>query len=241
MYPQSQYPQSPSLGAIDVQEGVRSAIRRVYLWMTLGLLTTGIVAFAVASSSTLLGLIVENPFVFYGAMIAELIVVVVLSAAINKLSPGVAALLFFGYAALNGLTMSLIFLIYTGTGIAFSFFATASMFAAMTVVGYTTSVDLTKFGSLLFMGLIGLLVASVINIFLGSSVLYWIITFAGIALFVGLTAYDTQWIKNATTRAVSMGDTQMEGRIGILGALRLYLDFINIFLLILRVAGGRRR
>lgn len=240
----SQYPQftqSPSLGAIDVQEGVRLAIRRVYLWMTLGLLTTGIIAFGISASPTLLNLVVGNPIVFFGAMIAELVVVITLSAAINKLSPGVAALLFFGYAALNGITMAIIFLIYTGTGIAFSFFATASMFAAMSVVGYTTHVDLTKFGSLLMMGLIGLLVGSVINIFLASSVLYWIITYAGIALFVGLTAYDTQWIKNATVRAVSAGDMQMENRVGIMGALRLYLDFINIFLLILRVAGGRRR
>jgi hypothetical protein len=240
----SQYPQftqSPSLGAIDVQEGVRLAIRRVYLWMTLGLLTTGIIAFGISASPALLNLVVGNPIVFFGAMIAELVVVITLSAAINKLSPSVAALLFFGYAALNGITMAIIFLIYTGTGIAFSFFATASMFAAMSVVGYTTHVDLTKFGSLLMMGLIGLLVGSVINIFLASSVLYWIITYAGIALFVGLTAYDTQWIKNATVRAVSAGDMQMENRVGIMGALRLYLDFINIFLLILRVAGGRRR
>jgi uncharacterized protein len=240
-YPQSQFTQSPSLGAIDVQEGVRLAIRRVYLWMTLGLFTTGVIAFLVAASPKLLNLVSTNPLIFYGAMIGELVLVVVLSAAIGKLSPAVAALLFFGYAALNGVTMAIIFLIYTNTGIAFSFFATASMFAAMSVVGYTTHVDLTKFGSLLMMGLIGIIVASVINIFLASSILYWVITYVGIALFVCLTAYDTQWIKNATTQAVSAGDRQMEGRVGIMGALRLYLDFINIFLLILRVAGGRRR
>ena len=235
------FPQSPSLGAIDIQEGVRLAMRRVYLWMTLGLFTTGVIAFLVAASPTVLNLVARNPFVFFGAMIGELILVVVLSAAINRLSPAAAALLFFAYAALNGVTISLIFLIYTGTGIAISFFATASMFAAMTVVGYTTQVDLTKFGSLLMMGLIGMIVASIVNLFWANSVLYWIITYAGIALFVGLTAYDTQWIKNATTQAVSAGDTQMEGRVGLIGALRLYLDFINMFLLILRVAGGRRR
>lgn len=235
------FPQSPTLGTIDIQEGVRLAMRRVYLWMTLGLFTTGIIAFLVATNSTLLNLIASNPFIFYGALIGELILVVTLSAAIHKLSPAVAALIFFAYAALNGVTISLIFLIYTGTGIAFSFFATASMFAAMSVVGYTTHVDLSKFGSLLMMGLIGMLIASVINIFLASSVLYWIISYAGIALFVALTAYDTQWIKNATTQAVSAGDTQLESRVGLIGALRLYLDFINLFMLILRVAGGRKR
>ena len=235
------FPQSPTLGTIDIQEGVRLAMRRVYLWMTLGLFTTGIIALLVATNSTILNLIASNPFIFYGALIGELILVVTLSAAINKLSPAVAALIFFAYAALNGVTISLIFLLYTGTGIAFSFFATASMFAAMSVVGYTTHVDLSKFGSLLMMGLIGMLIASVINIFLASSVLYWIISYAGIALFVALTAYDTQWIKNATTQAVSAGDTQLESRVGLIGALRLYLDFINLFMLILRVAGGRRR
>lgn len=237
----NQFPQSPSLGAIDVQEGVRLAIRRVYLWMTLGLFVTGAVAFLVAASPAVLNLVADNPFIFFGAAIVELILVFTLSAAINRLSPAVAALMFFAYAALNGITISLIFLIYTNTGIAFSFFATASMFAAMSVIGYTTSIDLSRFGSLFMMALIGMIIASVINIFLASSVLYWIITYVGILLFVGLTAYDTQWIKNATTRAVQAGDTQMEGRVGLIGALRLYLDFINIFLLILRVAGGRRR
>ena len=209
------FPQSSSLGAIDIQEGIRLAMRRVYSWMTLGLLTTAVVAFGVAATPPLLRLIATNPTV--------------------------AMLIFFGYAALNGVTMSLIFLIYTGTGIAVSFLATASMFAAMSIVGYTTKIDLSKFGSLLMMGLIGMIVASVINWFLASSMLYWIITYFGILLFVGLTAYDTQWIKNATTQAVMQGNAQMESRIGLMGALRLYLDFINLFLLILRIAGGRRR
>jgi len=235
------FPQSSSLGAIDIQEGIRLAMRRVYSWMTLGLLTTAVVAFGVAATPPLLRLIATNPLLFYGALIGELILVFVFSAAINRMSPTVAMLIFFGYAALNGVTMSLIFLIYTGTGIAVSFLATASMFAAMSIVGYTTKIDLSKFGSLLMMGLIGMIVASVINWFLASSMLYWIITYFGILLFVGLTAYDTQWIKNATTHAVMQGNAQMESRIGLMGALRLYLDFINLFLLILRIAGGRRR
>jgi len=134
-----------------------------------------------------------------------------------------------------------IFLVYTVASIAFAFAATASMFAAMSIVGYTTKTDLTKFGSLLFMGLIGLLVASVINMFFASSVLYWIISFAGVVLFVGLTAYDTQRIKTMTEQAVLAGDVQAEGRVGVMGALRLYLDFVNLFLMILRIAGGRRK
>lgn len=235
------YPQSPSIGAIDVQEGLRLAMRRVYLWMTVGLLTTAAIAFGVAATPPLLRLIATNPILFYGALIGELILVFVFSAAVNRMPPVVAALIFFGYAALNGVTMSLIFLIYTGAGIAVSFFATASMFAAMSIVGYTTRIDLSRFGGLLMMGLIGMIIASVINWFLASSMLYWIITYLGILLFVGLTAYDTQWIKKAAAQAVMQGDAQLESRIGLMGALRLYLDFINLFLLILRIAGGRRR
>jgi len=235
------YPQSPSLGALDLAEGLRLAMRRVYLWMAMGLFVTAVIAYTIASSETLLRLVVFNPLVFYGAIIAEFVVVLAFSALVNRVSPVVATLLFFFYAALNGVTMSIIFLVYTSSSIAFSFLATSAMFGAMTIVGYTTKTDLSKFGSLLFMGLIGLLIASVINIFLASSALYWIISFVGVVLFVGLTAYDTQWIKNATTQALMAGDPQLEARVGVRGALRLYLDFINLFLMILRIAGGRRR
>jgi len=210
------------------------------LWMALGLFVTAGVAFSVVSSAPLLRLVTATP-VFFGVIIAEFVVVLALSALVNKMSPAMAVLVFFFYAALNGVTMSIIFLVYTSSSIAFSFFAAGAMFAAMSIVGYTTQTDLSKFGSLLFMGLIGLIVASVINLFLASSLLYWIISYVGIALFVALTAYDTQWIKNATARALTAGDTQLEGRVGVMGALRLYLDFINLFVMILRVAGGRRR
>lgn len=234
------YPQMPSLSALDLAEGVRLAMRRVYLWMAIGLFVTAAVAFGVVSSDALLRLVATGP-IFYGAIIGELIVVIALSAWINKMSPAMAALAFFFYAALNGLTMSLIFLVYTSTSVAFSFAATASMFAAMSIVGYTTQTDLSKFGSLLMMGLIGLIAASIVNIFFASSALYWVISYVGVALFVGLTAYDTQWIKKAATAALLNGDAQLEGRLGVMGALRLYLDFVNLFLMILRVAGGRRR
>jgi len=235
------FPQSPSLGALDLAEGLRLAMRRVYLWMAIGLFVTAGVALTVVSSEPLLRLIVLNRAVFFGAIIGEFVVVLALSALVNRMSPAMAALMFFFYATLNGATMSIIFLVYTSSSIAFSFFAAGAMFAAMSIVGYTTQTDLSKFGSLLMMGLLGLIIASVVNLFFASSLLYWIISYAGIALFVGLTAYDTQWIKNATARALTAGDTQLEGRVGVMGALRLYLDFINLFLMILRVAGGRRR
>ena len=235
------FPQSPSLGALDLAEGLRLAMRRVYLWMAIGLFVTAGVAFSVVTSEPLLRLVLLNRAVFFGLLIGELVVVLALSALMNRMSPALAALVFFFYAALNGATMSVIFLVYTSSSIAFSFFAAGAMFAAMSIVGYTTQTDLSKFGSLLMMGLLGLIIASVVNLFFASSLLYWIISYVGIALFVGLTAYDTQWIKNATTQAIMAGDTQLEGRVGVMGALRLYLDFINLFLMILRVAGGRRR
>ncbi len=230
------YTQSPSLGALDFAEGVRLAIRRVYLWMAVGLFVTAAVAYAASTLPRALLAVAILP-----TILLEFVVVLGLSALINKLSPAAASLAFFFYAALNGVTLSVIFLVYTGASIAFAFAATASMFAAMSIVGYTTKTDLTKFGSLLFMGLIGLIAASVINIFLASSALYWIISFVGVALFVGLTAYDTQRIKAMTEQAVMAGDYQLEGRVGVMGALRLYLDFVNLFLMILRIAGGRRK
>lgn len=230
------YTPSPSLGALDLAEGVRLAIRRVYLWMAVGLFVTAAIAYTASTLPRALLAVLILP-----TIVLEFVVVIGLSALINKLSPAVASLAFFFYAALNGITLSVIFLVYTGASIAFAFVATASMFAAMSIVGYITKTDLTKFGSLLFMGLIGLLVASVINIFFASSALYWIISFVGVVLFVGLTAYDTQRIKAMTEQAVLAGDAQLEGRVGVMGALRLYLDFVNLFLMILRIAGGRRR
>lgn len=230
------YPQTSSYGAIDVQEGLRLAMRRVYMWMTLGLLVT-----AGTSVFTLFFVPAQVlSLIMIPTIIAEFVVVLGLSFLLNRISPTLAVLGFFFYAMLNGITLTVIFLAYTPGSIALSFFATASLFGAMTIVGYTTKTDLSRFGSFLFMALLGLIIASVINFFLASSVLDIIITYAGILIFVGLTAYDTQWIKQATQQAVASGDTQLEARIGVMGALRLYLDFINLFLRILRVAGRRR-
>jgi len=234
---------SPSPLPVYISEGeladkMRLAMQQVYLWMTVGLLATAGVAYFVVSTPLLQ--LVANPIVFFGAIIVELVMVVALSRAIARMSPAAAVGLFFVYAALNGVTMSVIFAVYTLSSIAVTFFATACLFGAMTIIGYTTSRDLTKLGGFLLMGLIGFLIGSVINLFFASSAFYWLLTFAGIAIFVGLTAWNTQRIKNMTLAAIQQGDELMAQRVGIIGALSLYLDFVNIFLLLLRL-GGRRR
>jgi len=234
---------SPSPLPVYISEGeladkMRLAMQQVYLWMTVGLLATAGVAYFVVSTPLLQ--LVANPIVFFGAIIVELVMVVALSRAIARMSPAAAVGLFFVYAALNGVTMSVIFAVYTLGSIAVTFFATACLFGAMTIIGYTTSRDLTKLGGFLLMGLIGFLIGSVINLFFASSAFYWLLTFAGIAIFVGLTAWNTQRIKNMTLAALQQGDELAAQRIGIIGALSLYLDFVNLFLLLLRL-GGRRR
>jgi FtsH-binding integral membrane protein len=234
---------SPSPLPVYISEGeladkMRLAMQQVYLWMTVGLLATAGVAYFVVSTPLLQ--LVANPIVFFGAIIVELVMVVALSRAIARMSPAAAVGLFFVYAALNGVTMSVIFAVYTLGSIAVTFFATACLFGAMTIIGYTTSRDLTKLGGFLLMGLIGFLIGSVINLFFASSAFYWLLTFAGIAIFVGLTAWNTQRIKNMTLAAIQQGDELMAQRVGIIGALSLYLDFVNLFLLLLRL-GGRRR
>jgi len=213
-------------------------IRRVYNWMCIGLATTAVVALFTASSQTMLQIIFGTPMVFFGLIIAELGLVIALSAAINRLQASTAALLFFIYSALNGLTLSAIFLAYTQASIASTFFITAGTFAAMSIYGYSTKRDLTSWGSFLFMGLIGVVIASVVNIFLHSPAVYWLITIAGVIVFVGLTAYDTQKIKEMAHRGFA--DSEMERKGAVIGALRLYLDFINLFLLLLRIFGNRR-
>ena len=234
---------SPSPLPVYISEGeladkMRLAMQQVYLWMTVGLLATAGVAYFVVSTPLLQ--LVANPIIFFGAIIVELVMVVALSRAIARMSPAAAVGLFFVYAALNGVTMSVIFAVYTLGSIAVTFFATACLFGAMTIIGYTTSRDLTKLGGFLLMGLIGFLIGSVINLFFASSAFYWLLTFAGIAIFVGLTAWNTQRIKNMTLTALQQGDELMAQRVGIIGALSLYLDFVNLFLLLLRL-GGRRR
>ena len=209
-------------------------IRQVYAWMGGGLLVTALLAMVTVSSPILLNAIFGNRLVFYGLILGELGLVVAITGAINRLSASVASLLFIIYAALNGVTMSAIFAVYTAESVSSTFVITAATFGSMSAFGYLTKRDLTGWGSFLFMGLIGVVIASVVNIFTQSSAVAWIISAVGVIVFTGLTAYDTQKIK-------AMAGAGAEGRKpAILGALTLYLDFINLFLMLLRLLGNRR-
>ncbi len=215
----------------------QAVMTQVYAWMTAGLLVTGAIAMFVAGVPALAGAIIGNPFVFFGLMIAQVAMVWYLSARVMSLAPGAATGLFLGYAALNGLTFSVIFLAYTAASIASTFFVTAGTFGAMSAYGYLTKRDLSGMGGFLFMALIGIILASIVNIFWANGTLYWIITYAGVLIFVALTAYDTQKIKRMTDQ---VRDEHGERRVAIYGALTLYLDFINLFLFMLRILGDRR-
>jgi FtsH-binding integral membrane protein len=218
----------------------RSLLRNTYLWMTGGLALTGVVAFGVASNQAVVQALVSNMILFFGLIVGELILVIYLSRRIMTLSPGAAVGGFALFAALNGVTLSLIFLAYTGTAIARVFFITAGTFAGVSLYAATTRRDLSGIGQYLFMGLIGIIIASLVNFFLRRETLYWIISYIGVAVFVGLTAYDTQIIKRWSDQ---QGDSLAEAdfmRLSILGALKLYLDFINLFLFFLRIFGRRR-
>lgn len=215
----------------------QSVMTQVYAWMTAGLLLTGAVAMFIAGQPALVMAIFGNPIVFFGLIIAQLGAVFGLSFAIGRISPAVATAIFLGYATLNGLTLSMIFLVYTAASIASTFFITAGTFGAMSAYGYLTRRDLSGVGSFLMMALIGLIIASVVNLFWFNETLYWIITYAGVLIFVGLTAWDTQKIKRLAAEA---RDETTIGRIAIIGALTLYLDFINLFIYLLRILGSRR-
>lgn len=211
-------------------------MKRVYLNMFLGLLVTAFVSMACANSIAYLEFILLNRWAMIGLIIAEFGLVIGISSGINRLSSAVAMLLFFLFAAVNGLMLAPIFLVYTGASIAKTFFITAGTFGAMSIYGYTTGTDLSKFSRILMMALIGLIIATVVNMFMHSESFDYIISFVGIILFVGLTAWDTQKIKQM---AVGMPADQI-GRLATIGALSLYLDFINLFLYLLRFFGDRR-
>ncbi|EQB90889.1 Bax inhibitor-1/YccA family protein [Elizabethkingia anophelis] len=211
---------------------------KVYGWMSLALVVTGLIAYLVSESPALINAIVLNKLLFYGLIFAELGLVIWLSTRIAKMSSTTAIAAFMGYAILNGLTLSIIFLAYTPTSITSTFFITAGTFAVMSVYGYVTKTDLTKVGKILMMLLVGIIIASIVNMFLNSPMIYWITTYIGVAVFVGLIAYDTQKIKNYFLEL--NGDESLMGRMAIMGALTLYLDFINLFLFLLRLFGGGR-
>lgn len=208
---------------------------KVYGWMFLGLALTALVAYFTANSSSLLEYLVQHRSMFLILFIGELALVGFLVVRIHKLSVQAATLLFLGYAALNGIVFGFLLLIYTAGSIAATFAITAGTFGVMSLIGYTTKTDLTSFGKLMMMGLIGIIIASVVNIFLHSSMLYWLISYVGVAVFVGLIAYDTQKIKAYAL----IEDAQMRKKGAIMGALALYLDFVNLFLMLLRLFGRR--
>jgi hypothetical protein len=213
-------------------------MRKVYLWMTLALVITGMTAYYVATTPALLSVIFGNSMVMWGLIIAELALVFGVSAAINKLSLTTATLLFVIYSVLNGATLSTILLIYTAESVGMVFLITAATFAAMAVYGYVTKKDLTSWGRILLMALIGLIIASIVNIFVHSSGMQLIISYAGVLIFVGLTAYDSQKIKELMLQAPDAGESMQ--KLALLGALTLYLDFINLFIHLLSILGDRR-
>lgn len=219
-------------------QALSAFMRGVYGWMAAGLGLTAVAAVAVASSPDLMRLVFQTPL-FWVLIIGELALVLILSARIARLSAGAATGMFLAYSALNGVTLSVIFLAYTMTSIASTFAIAAGMFLAMSVYGMVTKRDLTSLGSFLFMGLIGIVIASLVNIFLQNSMMSFIISCVGVLVFTGLTAYDTQKLKDMGD-AAPMGDALAVRRGAILGALTLYLDFINLFLMLLRIFGSSR-
>jgi len=223
----------------QVQVRVNSFIRSVYNWMAIGLGITGFVAYYIANTESLRQLIFTNQILFFGLIIAEFALVIAISARIQKMQASTATALFVLYSALNGATLSLIFLIYTASSITSTFFICAGTFVACSVYGWTTKRDLTSVGGFMTMGLIGIIIASVVNIFLRSPAMYMIISYIGVIVFVGLTAYDTQHLKNMAMTQPDGVEAAVVRKGAILGALKLYLDFINLFLMLLRIFGNR--
>ncbi|MBW7983698.1 Bax inhibitor-1/YccA family protein [Enterobacillus tribolii] len=219
--------------------GIQAYMAQVYGWMACGLILTAFVAWYAAHTPAILQFIFSSNITFFGLIIVQLGLVFVISGMVHKLSGGVATGLFMLYSALTGLTLSSIFIVYTYSSIASTFVVTAGMFGAMSLYGYTTKRDLSGIGSMLFMALIGLILASLVNLWLKSPALMWVITYAGVIIFVGLTAYDTQKLKNMGEN-LDANDRDSFRKYSIVGALTLYLDFINLFLMLLRIFGNRR-
>ena len=215
-----------------------SVFKKVYIWMSLALCITGLTALIIANNNDIMYSLMQDEAIFWIIMIAEIALVMVIASRIGKMSLTTATILFILYSILNGVSMSLIFIIYTETSIAATFFVTAGTFAAISLYGYITKKDLSSWGSILIMGLIGIVIASVVNMFMASETLYWIISYAGVLVFVGLTAYDTQQIKKALLDPNLEVDENLI-KLALFGALKLYLDFINLFLHLLRIIGGR--
>lgn len=232
----SDYLKVASIDAVEAEQ--QRFMVRVYNWMTAGLGITGFMAFYVSNNETMMNLVFGNALVPIVLIIAQLGLVIYLSGWVKNMSASQATGIFMLYAGLTGLTFSAIFMVYTASSITSTFMVTALTFGAMSVYGYTTKKDLTSWGSFLFMGLVGIIIASLVNMFLQSPAVYWITTYAGVLIFVGLTAYDTQKIKE--TNILGNENTEEDTKEAVIGALTLYLDFINLFLMLLRIMGDRR-
>ncbi len=233
------FTESKDLNQLEVQSAQRTLLKNVYWWMALALVVTGLTSFYVASSERAIQVIYGSSMVFYGLIIAEFILVVVLSSMINKLSFAAAGIMFVVYSIVNGLTLSVLLIAYTSESVATAFFITAGTFTVMALVGHFTQKDLTSIGQILTMALIGLVIATIVNLFIGSSQFQYILSYVGVLVFVGLTAYDAQKIKNMI--AVYGNEVNEHSqKIALLGALDLYLDFINLLIYILRIMGKRR-
>lgn len=228
---------SYSMDQTQVQVRVSAFVRSVYNWMAIGLALTGLVAYFVAHTPALLTIAVNGFIVF---AIAEIALVFWLSARIGKMQASTATTVFIVYAILNGVTFSYIFLRFAQATIASTFFICALMFAALSIFGWTTKKDLTGVGNFMFMGLIGILIASVVNIFLQSSAMHMIISYIGVLVFAGLTAYDTQTIKHMALSQPAGTSAGVVRKGAIIGALKLYLDFILMFQFLLSILGGNR-
>ncbi len=219
---------------------VNDYVRSVYTWMCIGLALTGCLALYVSNTETLFRLVFGNRFIFFGLIIAELAMVFSISGMINRMSATTATALFVIYSALNGVTLSIIFLAYTRSSIVSTFFICSATFLACSIYGWTTKRDLTSWGGFLTMGLIGIIIASLVNIFIQSSTVSIMVSYIGVIVFVGLTVYDTQKLKNMALTQPTDLDGAVVRKGAILGALSLYLDFINLFLMLLRIFGTSR-
>jgi FtsH-binding integral membrane protein len=222
---------------VAIQQALSGFMTKVYMWMFFALLLTALMAGIISNSEDAMQFIYGNKVVFWGMLIGELALVFGISAAINRLSWHTSSLLFILYSLMTGATTAYIFLLYTQESIMSTFLVTSATFGAMSLYGYFTKTDLTKWGQILIMALIGLIIASVVNIFWTNSTLYWITTYVGVLIFVGLIAYDTQKLKNI---AGQITDNETAMKLSILGGLTLYLDFINLFLKLLRILRRRK-
>ena len=236
-------PQADGSGIIyekDLKKSFSTLMGKVYQWMAFALLITGVTAYGVAHSMSMLSFMAEHRYMVLGLCGMELALVFILSGRIRKLNLSQATILFILYSLVNGITLSLVLLVYQETSIVKAFLVSAATFGAMALYGYTTKKDLSSIGRLLFFGLIGLIIATVVNFFFRSSGMELIISYAGVVIFIGLTAWDTQKIKKILLEEAQYGVDENSQKVALIGALQLYLDFVNLFLYLIRILGSKK-